>query len=62
VDSSDEFGETGSIMRDRAKGVCVRDDSMPVRDQLTGNRVPTRGLGERAMNEDDGALHDRAFP
>ena len=62
VDGADELGQAGGVAGDRAQRVGVGDDSMAVGDQLLGDVVPARRLGERAVDEDDGALHDRALP
>ena len=57
VDRADQLGQPGRVAGDRAQRVGVGDDVMALVDEPVGDVVPARGLGEGAVDQDDGGGH-----
>ncbi len=54
ADAGDDIAYVGGVTGDTAQWVCSSDGVVTASLKLFDDRVPARGLGEGAVNENDG--------
>jgi hypothetical protein len=59
VDRADQIAERRGVGGEAAKRVCRRDHRVTRVEQRIDDGVPARGLGEGAVDENDGGLHEK---
>jgi hypothetical protein len=55
VDGADEVADGSGVARDAAQRIRGGDHTVAVGHERIDHAIPARGLGERAVDENDGA-------